>query len=106
MSEEEPAAAISMVFKLSPPIALSEASSAARASTSCAAAGATDSAHSAASIQSLRTIPSSSVLRTYEILKSFIKLPLKIAVLSASLRNFAFSTRSTVTGQLNGTSVP
>src|SRR5262245_18708679 len=62
MSEEEPAAAISMVFNRSPPIALSEASSAARASTSCAAAGATDSAHRAASIHSLRSIPSSSVL--------------------------------------------
>ena len=45
-------------------------------------------------------------MNAYEILRSFIKLPLKIAVLSASLRNFAFSTRSTVTGQLNGTPVP
>ena len=40
------------------------------------------------------------------ILSSFIRLPLRIATLSASLRNGALSTRSTVTGQLNGTSVP
>src|SRR5262245_41001392 len=42
----------------------------------------------------------------YVIFSSFIRLPLRIAIWAASLRNDAFKTRSTVTGQLNGTSVP
>ena len=42
----------------------------------------------------------------HSIRSSLVRLPLRIAALSASLRNFAFRTRSTVTGQLNGTSVP
>ena len=42
----------------------------------------------------------------HSIRSNLVRLPLRIAALSASLRNFAFKTRSTVTGQLNGTSVP
>lgn len=38
--------------------------------------------------------------------RSRLRLPLRIISLSASLRNGASSTRSTVTGQLKGTSVP
>jgi len=42
----------------------------------------------------------------YPIRSSRIRLPPRIAVLSASLRNDALSTISSVSGQLNGTSVP
>src|SRR5678815_2476907 len=56
MSDEEPAAAISIVFRFSPPIALSEARRAARASTSCANAGPADSTNSATRRENLRAI--------------------------------------------------
>ena len=46
------------------------------------------------------------VMDSYVIRSSFIRLVLRIAVFSVSFRNVALSTRSTVTGQLNGTSVP
>src|SRR5438445_343684 len=56
MSDDEPAAAISMVFKFSPPIALSDDISAARASTSWAKVVPTDSPNSATRSDSPRTI--------------------------------------------------
>jgi len=40
--------------------------------------------------------------RAYAIFSSFIALPPRIASLSALLRNFALSTKSTPTGQSNG----
>jgi hypothetical protein len=50
--------------------------------------------------------PPTAALSVGPMRSSFVRLPLRMASLSASLRNGASRTRSTVTGQLKGTSVP
>ena len=55
----------------------------------------------------VRTRAVSGFSRTYDVIRSiFVSVPLRMASFSLLFRNEALSTRSTVTGQLNGLSVP